>query len=159
MSDLRNLGDAGVNAAGAMLERLLAYLPSLGAAVLLIFIGWLAARATRALATRAALLIDTLMPRLGLPVGLSRLRAARSSVVLGTVVYWLVLLFFVTAATQVLGLQAFTDWLAKLLDYLPTLIVGLLILAAGWLISGFAADLVQATVTGLVRPDVPALLV
>ena len=149
MSDLRNVGDAGVNAAGAMLERLLAYLPSLGAAVLLILVGWVAARAMRVLATRSALLIDTLMPRLGLPGGLSRLRAARSSVVLGTVVYWLVLLFFVTAATQVLGLQAFTDWLAKLLDYLPTLIVGLLILAAGWLISGFAADLVQATVTGL----------
>ena len=88
---------------------------------------------------------------------MSRFRVARGSVVVGTVVYWLVLLFFVTTATQVLGLQAFTDWLSKLIDYLPTLIVGLLILTAGWLMSGFAAELMQATVTGL-EPGQSAML-
>ena len=44
-----------------------------------------------------------------------------------------VLLFFVAAATQVLGLQAFTDWLARLIDYLPTLIAGVLIIGAGYI--------------------------
>lgn len=157
MSDVRSLSDSGIHAATAILERLVSYLPSFAAAIVLVFVGWVVAKAMRALAIRTALLIDTVLPRLGLPAGLSRFRVARGSVVVGTVVYWLVLLFFVTTATQVLGLQAFTDWLSKLIDYLPTLIVGLLILTAGWLMSGFAAELMQATVTGL-EPGQSAML-
>ena len=157
MSDVRSLSDSGIHAATAILERLVSYLPSFAAAIVLVFVGWVVAKTMRALAIRTALLIDTVLPRLGLPAGLSRFRVARGSVVVGPVVYWLVLLFFVTTATQVLGLQAFTDWLSKLIDYLPTLIVGLLILTAGWLMSGFAAELMQATVTGL-EPGQSAML-
>ena len=157
MSDVRSLSDSGIHAATAILERLVSYLPSFAAAIVLVFVGWVVAKTMRALAIRTALLIDTVLPRLGLPAGLSRFRVARGSVVVGTVVYWLVLLFFVTTATQDLGLQAFTGWLSKLIDYLPTLIVGLLILTAGWLMSGFAAELMQATVTGL-EPGQSAML-
>ena len=76
---------------------------------------------------------------------------------LGTVVYWVVLLFFITAATQTLGLQTFTDWLARLLDHLPTLAAGLLIVVAGYVLSGFVGDLVQATATGMAPPQREAL--
>jgi hypothetical protein len=76
---------------------------------------------------------------------------------LGAVVYCVVLLFFVTAATQTLGLQTFTDWLTRLLDYLPTLSAGLLIVAAGYVLSGFAAELVRATATSLAAPQPDAL--
>lgn len=149
MNDFRGLGEALSNAAAVMLGRLASYLPSVLAAVLLLLAGWVLARVMRAVTSRAVGLLDTVLPRLGLPAGVSRLRAARGAVVAGTVVFWVVLLLFVTAATQVLGLQPFTDWLAKLIDYLPTLAAGLLIFAAGWILSGFAADLVQATVTRL----------
>jgi len=149
MDDVRGLGDTLLNAASTLLERLVHYLPGVFAAILLLLAGWVLARVMRSLTKRAMLLIDTMLPRLGLPASVSQRRAARSSVVAGTVVFWVVLLFFIMAATQVLGLKAFTDWLARLIDYLPTLAVGLLILAAGWLASGFAADLVQATVPRL----------
>ena len=149
MSDARGLGDAVLSASSIMFERLASYLPNFVAATLLVLVGWILARMMRVLAVRGALLLDTLLPRLGLPSGVSRMRTARGSAIAGSVMFWVVLLFFVTAATQVLGLQAFTDWLGKLIDYLPTLVAGLLILAAGWLMSGFAADLVQATARGL----------
>ncbi len=149
MNEMRSLGDSLSHAATTLLDRVTHHLPGVVAAILLLLIGWMFARILRALTKRAMLLIDTMLPRLGLPTGLSHVRAARGSVVAGTIVYWVVLLLFITAATQVLGLQAFTDWLAKLIDYLPTLAVGLLILAPGWLMSGFAADLVQATVPRL----------
>jgi hypothetical protein len=98
---------------------------------------------------RAVLLVETLFPRMGLSSGLSRERIARSSAMVGALVFWMVLLLFVTAATQVLGLQAFADWLTKLLDYLPTFAAGLLILAVGWLLSSFFADLAEAAATRL----------
>ncbi len=109
MSDARSLGDAVFNAASTIIERLAAYLPSIVAAVLLVVVGWVLARVMRAVVIRTSLQIDTMLPRLGLPAGAARLRVAKGSVVAGTVVYWLVLLLFITAATQLLGLQAFTD--------------------------------------------------
>jgi small-conductance mechanosensitive channel len=112
----------------------------------LLAVGWLLARLLRILTVRAMQLAETLIERLAGP---SRLRVGRSANVLGTIVYWVVLLFFVTAATQVLGLQTFTDWLARLLDYLPTLAAGVLIVVAGYVLAGFVADLVLATATRL----------
>ncbi|MGE0355674.1 MAG: hypothetical protein AB7P08_02045 [Burkholderiales bacterium] len=149
MNPASGLGDSLARAASTLVERVIHHLPGVLAAVLLLLAGWVLARILRVLTRRAILLLDTMLPRLGLPGALSQVRAARASVVAGTAVYWVVLLLFITAATQVLGLQAFTDWLAKLIEYLPTLAVGLLILVAGWLLSGFAADLVQATLPRL----------
>lgn len=149
MNPASGLGDSLARAASILVERVIHHLPGVLAAVLLLLAGWVLARILRVLTRRAILLLDTMLPRLGLPGALSQVRAARASVVAGTAVYWVVLLLFITAATQVLGLQAFTDWLAKLIEYLPTLAVGLLILVAGWLLSGFAADLVQATLPRL----------
>ena len=68
-----------------------------------------------------------------------------SAKILSSIVFWIVLLFFITAATQVLGLNAFTAWLAGVANYVPTLFAGALIIAAGFLLSRLARDLVKAT--------------
>jgi Conserved TM helix/Mechanosensitive ion channel len=145
----RSLGDTFAQASTTLVERMAAQLPNIAAAVLLLLAGWLLAKALRAIAVRAVLLTDTLLLRIGLRAGLPRERVARSAVVVGALVFWTVLLLFVTAATQVLGLEAFAQWLVRLLDYVPTLAAGLLILAVGWLLSGFAADLAETTATRL----------
>jgi small-conductance mechanosensitive channel len=64
-------------------------------------------------------------------------------------VFWAVLLVFITAATQILELTSFTDWLARLVGYLPTLAAGVLIVIAGYILSRFVGDLVAATSHGL----------
>lgn len=143
---MKNFGDSVTSAAAALLDRLAAHLPNLIGALLLLAVGWLLARLLRVLAVRGVRLAEALIARLAGP---SRVRVGRSANVLGTIVYWVVLLFFVTAATQVLGLQTFTNWLARLLDYLPTLAAGLLIVVAGYVLASFTADLVHATATRL----------
>lgn len=149
MKEMRNLGDTLATAAAAIFDRVVAYLPSVFGAVLLLIVGWALARLLRALTMRAVLLLDKFFSRISTPAGLERLRIGRASVVLGTIVFWVVVLFFITAATQVLGLQAFTNWLARLVDYLPTLAAGLLIVAGGYLLSRFVSDLVHAAGTRL----------
>jgi hypothetical protein len=149
MNPLRSLGEALATVGSTLLERIVAFVPSVLGAVLLLIVGWILARVLRVVATRAALLLDTLLLRVGGPAGVERLRMGRAAVVFGTVVFWVVLLFFTTAATQVLGLQTFTNWLARLIDYLPTLAAGVLIVVAGYLLSRFVGDLVRATVTRL----------
>ncbi len=141
-----NFPEALDRAAGTIVERLLAHLPQLLEALALLLLGWLLARVLRLATRRGAGILDALIAR---TTGHARWRIGSAAALLGTVVYWIVVLFFVTAATQTLGLQTFTDWLARLLDHLPTLAAGLLIMVAGYLLSGFVAELVQATATGL----------
>jgi len=127
------------------------YLPSLLGAFVLLLVGWFVARALRVLAVRAAVAVDRLLARLTTSGGAERSKLPLSSArVLGSLVFWLVLLFFITAATQVLGLNAFTAWLAGVVNYVPTLFSGALIIGAGFLLSRLARDLVVATssVTG-----------
>jgi hypothetical protein len=118
-------------------ERLLANLPQVLEALGLLLLGWLLARLLRMATRRGAALLDTLLVR---TTGQTRWRVGRFAGLLGTVVYWVVLLFFVTAATQALGLQTFTDWLARLLDHLPTAAAGLLIMVVGYLLSALWAN-------------------
>jgi len=128
-------------------ERAGQYLPSMAGAFLLLLIGWIVARLLRALAVRAALIVDRTLARLThASGGLQRSQLPPSSArLLGSLVFWLVLLFFITAATQVLGLDAFTAWLAGVVNYVPTLFSGTLIIGAGFLLSRLARDLVMAT--------------
>lgn len=149
MDETKKLGDAVATSGAAIIDAVVTYLPSILGAVLLLLAGWILARLLRAVTVRSVLLLDTLLSRVTKTAGVERLRMARSSNVLGAVVFWVVLLFFVTAATHVLGLQSFTQWLARLLDYLPTLAAGLLIVIVGYVFSRFLADLVQATATRL----------
>jgi small-conductance mechanosensitive channel len=81
--------------------------------------------------------------------GLAARRGAKappsiSAGVLGGAVFWIVMLIFLTAATQVLGLRLFTEWMNRVVEYLPTLLAGVLILVAGVLASAIARDLVVA---------------
>jgi small-conductance mechanosensitive channel len=134
-------------------DRLSSLLPQLLGALALLAVGWLLARLLRMATRRGALLVDAIVAR-----GASAPRwRVGSATLLGNIVYWVVLLFFITAATHTLGLQTFTDWLARLLDHLPTLAAGLLIVVAGYVASGFVGELVQATATGLAPAQRAAL--
>jgi hypothetical protein len=147
---MTELGTAIADSASAILHRLVVHLPSVLWAVVLLILGWALGRLLRLLTIRGAMLTETLLARFMAPRAAERLRFGRSAAVLGTIVFWVVLLFFVTAATQVLGLQTFTDWLARLLEYLPTFAAGLLIIAVGYILSGFVGDLTHAAATRLV---------
>ncbi len=127
-------------------ERVGQYLPSILGAFLLLMIGWIVARVLRTLAIRAAIIVDRMLARLSAGGTEQRTKLPQSSAkILGSIVFWVVLLFFVTAATQVLGLDAFTAWLARVVDYVPTLFVGALIVIAGFLLSRLTRDLISAT--------------
>lgn len=140
-------GEVLTSAFDAFAERAVHYLPSIAGAFVLLLIGWVVARLLRALAVRAAVVVDRALARLtSTSSNMPRSKLPASSArVLGSLVYWLVLLFFITAATQVLGLDAFTAWLAGVVNYVPTLFSGALIIGAGFLLSRLARDLVVAT--------------
>lgn len=138
-------------------DRLAILLPNLLVAVALLLAGWLAARLLRALTIRSVRLLDAVVARRSHAGDADGARAASSGRTLGSLVFWIVWLLFAAAATAALGLEAVTDWLSRVLDYLPTLAAGVVIAAAGYVLAGFVGDLVRATTRGLAPAQQNAL--
>jgi len=149
METINSWGNMIIGAFSELFQGAAQYLPSLMGAFLLLLIGWLVARVLRVLSMRAAVLLERLVYRTGSPVAEATRLPRSSARVLGSIVFWIVLLFFITAATQVLGLDAFARGLAGVVEYLPTMVAGALIIAAGFLLSRLARELVSATAPGV----------
>src|SRR5262245_48205876 len=147
MTLIQSWTDAFQRVLTAALDRVSLYLDNLVGALLVLALGWLVARIARALATRSVMLLDVLLAR-AMPVrnrSQERPHVAGSAQTVGNIVFWVVLLFFVATATQVLGLEALTHWLGSLLGYLPTLGVGVLIILGGLLTGRLVRHVIAAT--------------
>lgn len=124
---------------------LIRLLPNVLGAIAVILAGWLLAKLLRNLAERALRLLSRALARVARgPLARGMLMEERSIKAVGAILYWATILLFLTAATQVLGLGIFTDWLSNVVGYLPALLAGLLILLAGFVFSLMAKDVVSA---------------
>jgi len=134
--------------------RLLEYAPSVIGATLILLAGWLIARLLRSLAVKLMGVLELLLHRVSRGRGAASPRIPSASVeIVGSILFWVVILFFVAAATQVMGLSVFTAWLKDLVSYLPTLLAGALIILAGVLFSGLARDVTVAALPALAEPQ------
>lgn len=154
MNALEQLGSSLGTAFTQMGSRLLEYAPSVFGATLLLLAGWLIARVLRGAAVRLMGVLELLLHRVfrGRTTGTPRIPSASVEIV-GSILFWVVILFFVAAATQVLGLSIFTAWLKDLVGYLPTLFAGALIILAGVLLSGLAREVTVAALPALPEPQ------
>ena len=129
-----------------LITRFIHYLPTLLGGILILLVGWFAARLLRVLAVRGARLLDQMVARVSHRPPPIRPRGTPPwGRLLGSTVFWATILFFVAFATQMLGLEAFSAWLNRVVAYLPTLFAGALIILAGILVSALTRDLVVAT--------------
>lgn len=121
-----------------LITDVMGWLPMLGAALLLLVVGWLAARLAQFVV--GGLLKRIGLDRLGDKAGAKRMLQdigidASVSYLLARLVYWLVLLVFVLAAAESLGLQGLSTTLHGLVGYLPNVLAAMLILLLGALIA------------------------
>ncbi len=136
----------------AFLGKASQFLPKLIGALLLVFVGWLIARLLRSIGTNIVMTVERVLSQSSIARSGTSVRLPLvSAKVLGGILFWLVLLFFITAATEVMGLSIFTSWLAQLVGYLPTVAAGGLIIIVGVLASRMARQLVEAAPVGGVR--------
>ena len=98
--------------------------PNLVGALVLVLAGWLVAKLLRSLILRLGTGLDRLAESMGLrdEADPARMRWPVSRIVAVTV-YWLMILFFVTVAAQVLGLTAVADLFRDLIGYVPTVLL------------------------------------
>jgi small-conductance mechanosensitive channel len=122
-------------------------LPPVVAALLLLLAGWLLALLGRAIVSgllrRVGL--DRLAERLGADRALSQLGVDMApSRILGRVIYWFILLIFVLAAANRLGLVGVTEALRIFIGYLPSVLAAALILFLGVVLGRFLGNAVGA---------------
>ena len=130
-----------------LLGQFIEFIPDLLGAMLLILVGWIVARLIRSAGTRSAMWFNSFVERVMGREKAQYLRLSTAAVkLLGNISFWIVILLFITAATRVLGLLAFSDGLDQVVGYLPTLLAGGLIILVGVVISSLVRDLTAATV-------------
>jgi hypothetical protein len=123
------------------------FIPDLIGALLLVLVGWIVARLLRSAGTRLAIWFNGFIERMIGRDHAPYLRLSTTAIKLvGNITFWVIILLFITAATRLLGLLAFSDWLDQVVAYLPTLVAGGLIILVGVVISALVRDLTAATV-------------
>jgi hypothetical protein len=121
--------------------------PRILVALLLLGVGWALARAAEWLVVRVLrrVRIEEAAEHTGLDDFLLRGGVRFTLVTLvGRTLYWGILLMFSLAMINVLGLSMGTDVMARLSEYLPNVVVGVIVLVFGSLGARFVRGLVEA---------------
>jgi small-conductance mechanosensitive channel len=132
--------------------------PRLVAAAVLLAIGWVLAMLLRLLTSRLVHALGRMVPGAVLRRGLPQPTIERQvSDIIGLIVFWAVLLFFVAAAADALGLAVLSTSLAGLGFYLPRLIGATVIAVVGLVVGNLARDAVTATAAAAGAPFAAAV--
>ncbi len=144
--------DVFVSSFNAVISQITDFLPKLLAALVLLFLGWLLAKAVRSGVRR--LLAIAHFDRLAEKAGIEEfLKHGEMHVTLGGIIsevsYWLVLLIVLVTVSSGLGLTAVANLFNRVALYLPNIIVAVFIIIFGTLLARFFNRLVFAWLRNL----------
>ena len=129
------------------LAQIVAFLPQLAFAVVVVIAGWLLAKAARFALVKAlrAINFNVLTERAGLDEFLKQggIRSDTTDI-FGVLVYWLIVLAALVIAFNTLGLHYITELLRQVVMFVPRVMVALVILAFGAYFARFIAGAVMA---------------
>lgn len=144
MEKVFDWSDPIVAAASRMLQNFLEFLPLVAGAVATLFVGWLIARLARGLTIKLLGGVDRFSGYVGVGKLFPRGKVSDASArIVANIVFWIIILFFLTSATNLLGLTMFSGWLDRLVAHLPNILSGGLIIFAGVVFGNLAYDAAQ----------------
>lgn len=131
--------------ARGVIADVIAYVPQLAGALLLLILGWLVARITRAVIIRGTSGLVAGLSRILPGAAARRLRVSQQALrVTGSIGFWIVLLLFATAAAEAASLPLLSDWLDQLVAFMPRALAAAAVILIGYVLSGVARDAVAA---------------
>jgi small-conductance mechanosensitive channel len=150
---------AGVRESFAgLLAWLRVHQPRLAGAAGLLVAGWLLALVMRMLASRLITALGRMVPHRMLRRGLPQVTIERQvSDVIGLIVFWAVLLFFLAAAADTLGVPVLSASLVGFGFYVPRLIGAILIAVFGLVLGNLAREAVTAAASAAGAPFAAAV--
>ncbi len=130
----------------AFVRGILVFLPDLLGALLILILGWIVARISRAAVARGLKIVKfpVLAEKAGIDGFLEKGGLKRTSTdLLAALMYWLVMLVVLLVAVQYLELEAASLLLRDVLDFIPNIIVAVIVLVVGLYAANFVAALVR----------------
>tara|TARA_R110000824_G_scaffold288508_2_gene476484 strand:- start:53859 stop:54716 length:858 start_codon:yes stop_codon:yes gene_type:complete len=143
-------------------QQLVSYAPQVIGAAALLLIGWGIAKALSLSAQKLIQSLDSLFARVNRSTDFNQEKIKHSyAKIISKTVYWIVMIFFLAVAANILGWDLFSGWLEELFAYLPGIITGMLIILGGFLLSNLAktAIITAAHKAGIQQSQVMAKVI
>jgi F0F1-type ATP synthase assembly protein I len=130
------------------LDEFVAFLPRLVGFLIILLIGWLIARAVKAVLVKAlqSVGIDRALTTGSAGPYVERVMPdARPSEIIGTIVFWFLFLGAIAIAVSQLGIQALDNFVGSIVAYLPNVVVAILIFVVAGAVAAAVSGLVSRT--------------
>ncbi len=139
---------AVVDSFNAAVGSIIAFLPSLVAAIIILIIAWIVGRVL-------GRLVSSVLDRVGVDDALSRTVIGKSIESSGTsirhvfdlIVRWFIYIIGIMAAVDVLGIPMLTSFTQSVVFYIPNLIAALIVLVVGFIFADIVGGLIRKTGT------------
>ena len=141
-----NLTASITNAWESFAVTIVAYLPQIIGAIIILALGWILARFIRYLITKILqkLQFEKLTEKAGVGELLRKGEIYRSpSNLIGLVVYWFILVLVFIAAMDALGLPVVSEALDNIFLYIPNVVAALVVLVLGFLFGNLISSVVR----------------
>lgn len=128
--------------------QIISLLPNVAAMLAVIVVGYIVARVLDRFATALSqsLGLETAAQRSGLMASMKQVGIQRSvPSIVGQIVFWLTMCVFLSAAFNLLGLQAVSAAMEKIVAYIPNLLVATVVVVVGLLVAGLLRGVVATS--------------
>ena len=152
MENITSWAELLLNSLQTFGNNLMAAIPNIIGAILIVLVGWLVARLLTSGLSRLLKVakFDQLSDKIKFSEFLEKANVSMSpSKLIGKFIYWILMLLVIIAASDAMGWEAVSFEISKLLGYLPNLLVAIIIFAAGAYIAMFVRDLIKGATGSL----------
>jgi hypothetical protein len=142
----------------AFATKITAFLPELIGAIVIFVAGWIIARLLRLGVEKLLKLVrfDTATEKTGVNKFLKKGEIVKApSEIVGTLIYWFIMILVIIASLDALGLPIVSDMLNSIFLYIPNVVAAIIVLVLGFLMGNLLAAVVRtaASNAGLKNAD------
>lgn len=131
-----NWGESLTHTYDEFTTQFISFAPQMAAAIALLILGWIVAHALRIITRKLVRSLDSLFQGAELTDDAGQRKMRRSyAIIISKLVYWMVIIFFIAAASNLLGWTMVSNWMAGIGIYIPNLVTGLVIILVGFLLA------------------------
>jgi small-conductance mechanosensitive channel len=120
----------------------LAFLPKFVFALIVFLIGYLIARLVQFLAKRFIRGTNRFITNKKISKHLQQKHFEQSSVFISKTLYWIIIVLFLTIASEIMGVPVATAWLSGIVQYLPNILAAIIIVFVGIIGGKIVADII-----------------
>ena len=120
----------------------LAFLPKFFFALIIFFIGYLIARLVQFLSKRFIRGTNRFIVNKKISKHLQKKHFEQSSAFISRTLYWIIVVLFLTIASEIIGVPVATAWLSGIVQYLPNILAAIIIVFVGIIGGKIVADII-----------------